>query len=121
MVTYFNSIGVSRKDVISSIRRLTESALIENDLRALRLIDDAQAVRITPSGRYYLTYLHRQFPYIDLVMQDTPFFDREVFDEIEPLCEATDMQARFRRCERFLRLYSGQEEEEMVTIEKLGP
>jgi hypothetical protein len=77
-------------------------------------------VRITPAGRYYLTHLYRQFAYVDLVIQDTPFFDHGAFEDIAPLCEATDMPIRFQRCELFLKYLEDQEEEELVTIERLG-
>lgn len=104
----------------NSLRRLTEGALIENELRALKHLGEAQAIRITPAGRYYLTILLRQFPYIDLVMQDTPFFDMEAFQAIAKLCEETDMSLRFQRCEKFIDYLQDQEEEELHTIEKLG-
>jgi hypothetical protein len=119
MIAYFNSIGVSKKDVTTSARKLIEGALVENEIRARKQLDEAQSVRLTPAGRYYLTHLYRQFPYIDLVMQDTPFFDREYFQQIAPLCETTEMTLRFERCEKFLDYLQDQEEEELVTIEKL--
>jgi hypothetical protein len=120
MTIYFNRVGVSDRDVTTSVRRLTEGALLENELRARKLLNEAQAVRITPAGRYYLTHLYRQFPYIDLVMQDTPFFDKESFQQIARLCESTEMRERFMRCEKFLDYLQDQEEEELITIEKLG-
>lgn len=117
---YFHKIGISEKDVETSHRILTESFLIENDLRAIKNYSDAQAIRLTPTGRYYLIKLHRKFEYIDLVMQDTPFFNREVFDQIEVLCDANDMKSRFERCEIFLNYLEDQEEEELITIEKIS-
>ena len=111
--------GISRKDASVSIKRLTEGGLVENDLRARKLMDSAQAVRITGAGRYYLRGIYRTFAYYDLAMQDTPLFDRNVFDEVERLCESTDIPVRVERCEKFLAYLEDQEEEELLAIEKL--
>ena len=117
---YCSSIGISNSDKDSSIRRLIQSALIENDLRAQKFLEEAQAVRITPTGRYYLCNLYRMFSYIDLVMQDTPLLSHATFKTLESLCESSDMKQRFERCDAFIEYLADQEEEEMVSLDKLG-
>ena len=117
---YFTCIGVSEADCLVSLRRLVENALVENDMRAQKLHDEAQAVRVTATGRYYLVYLYCRFAYMDLVMQDTPFLDENYFRSIAAKCESVDMKIRFGRCEDFLRYLEDQEEEELITLEKLG-
>lgn len=118
--TYFNQFGISKKDIDVSLSRLNDFALIENDLRSQKFLTSSQAVRITATGRYYLNDLYRQFAYVDLAMQDTPFFDHEVFKSIASDCESVDMNDRFRRVDSFLQYLQDQEEEELITIEKLG-
>ncbi len=120
VLSYSDCIGISKTDALTSMRRLCENALVENDLRAQKLINAAQAVSITPTGRYYLVRLCRMFAYLDLVLQDTPFLDEQAFRRIAPKCESTEMPVRFERCKHFLDYLSDQEEEELVTIEKLG-
>jgi hypothetical protein len=117
---YFGNIGISKTDIASSVRRLCESALVENDLRSQKMIDDVQAIRITPTGRYYLLHLSRMFAYIDLVLQDTPFLNEDIFRQVSSKCESTDMAVRFERCELFLDYLSDQEEEEIITIGKFS-
>jgi hypothetical protein len=102
------------------LQRLVENALVENDLRSQKLLADVTAIRITPTGRYYIQNLYRMFAYMDLALQDTPFLDHDVFQSVERQCESTDMRVRFERCETFLKYLADQEEEELVTIEKLS-
>jgi hypothetical protein len=120
LTDYFQRVGVSKKDVQVSLKHLIEGALVENDLRSQQLIAEAQAVRITPTGRYYLSHLHKQFPYMDLAIQDTPIFDRVVFQSLDSDCPSIDMPVRFRRCETFLAYLEDQENEELITIEKIA-
>jgi hypothetical protein len=120
LLDYFKGVGISLTDIQASIRWLVENALVENDLRAQKLLDDAQAVRITPTGRYYLGELYIMFAYMDLVIQDTPFLDEKCFRVITPKCESVDMGVRFERCEAFLNYLADQEEEELITLEKVS-
>jgi hypothetical protein len=120
LADYCNRIGISAADSRASLRRLVENALVENDLRAQKLLDETQAVRITPTGRYYLINLYRMFAYMDLVMQDTPFLDEKCFRDVARRCESPEMAVRFERCETFLNYLADQEEEELITLEKLG-
>jgi len=117
---YCLGMGISRVDARASLRRLVENALVENDIRAQTLLEESEAVRITATGRYYLTRLYRMFAYMDLVMQDTPFLDESSFREVVRRCESPDMEIRFERCDTFLDYLAGQEEEELITLDKLG-
>ena len=121
ILEYSRSVGISELDCRTSLQRLVEGALVENDLRAQRLVEETQAVRVTPTGRYYLITLHRRFAYIDLVMQDTPFIDRRAFDAVEEKCDSSDMEDRFERCDRFLKYLEEQESEELITLSKIAP
>ena len=51
------SIGVSESDICNSIIALTKKKLIENDLHSQKYLDQANAIRITAAGMYYLNYL----------------------------------------------------------------
>ncbi|MCJ7482127.1 MAG: hypothetical protein MUO31_04095 [Thermodesulfovibrionales bacterium] len=120
IMEYGEKIGISKKDANTSLKRLLENSVVENDLRAYKLLDGAQAIRITPTGRYYLTGLCLRFAYIDLVIQDTPFLDEQTFRSISSKCESVDMEIRFQRCEEFLNYLKDQENEELNTLEKLS-
>jgi len=116
----FSEVGISKRDCGSSLMSLNANALIENDVRSQQLDTAKHAVRITPAGRYYLKFLYKEFSYLDLAMQDTPFFSWDSFKAIEIRCESTDMEKRFERCEVFLNYLEENESEELLTISKLG-
>lgn len=114
------SIGVSEPDVRSSVNALTRKRLIENDLHSLKYMDKANAVRITPTGDYYLDYLANQFAFLDLMQQDTPILDEEVYRKLDSLAESTKIAPdRFERVRAFAKYLSEQESEEVDNISKI--
>ncbi|KPV43306.1 hypothetical protein [Alicyclobacillus ferrooxydans] len=110
------TIGTSEQDCTQSLAGLTLKGLVENELHALRSFDEANSVRISATGRYYLTDLKNLFAYLDLVWHDTPIFDRDTFNILERNADATDMRIRFERCSSFLQYLSDEEEAELVNI-----
>lgn len=82
-------------------------------------MDQANAVRITPAGLYYLNYLCGQFAYIDLIQQDTPIFDEDIYTILEKYSESTFMDDRFKRCREFLDYLIIQEKNEKNMIDKI--
>ena len=117
---YFFQIGVSQKDLTASLLRLIENALVEDDLRSQKLTKRAQAIRITPTGRYYLAFICKLFAYVDLVLLDTPLFDESTYFKIAPYIDSTDISSRLKRCDAFITYLEDQESEEIVTLSKLG-
>lgn len=119
IVHLLKSIGLSENDIRGSILVLTKKGLIENELLSQKYLDQATAVRITPTGSYYLNYLCHQFVYLDLMQQDTPIFDEETFSELNRYVESTEIPDRFKRCDAFVKYLHTQENNETLTIGKI--
>lgn len=113
------SIGTSESDICNSITALTKKKLIENDLHSQKYLKQANAIRITAAGMYYLNYLSDQFMYIDLMQQDTPIFDNDVYKILNKYSYSTKMTDRFKRSTSFLDYLCNQEKNEFTTIEKI--
>lgn len=110
----FGKIGTSETDIAESLRSLGSLALVENDVYDFQNI--SAAYRITPAGRYYMRYLSGRFSYLDLVLQDTPISDREVFQTIKDLIGKKEMEDRFRRVTEFVLYLTNEEEREYPAI-----
>jgi hypothetical protein len=76
------------------------------------VLDQCRAVRATPSGEYYLTYLSRAFAYVDLVWIDTPLADSALLTELRNLVGLRDRTSRFSRVDAFLAYLSVEEQRE---------
>ena len=72
--------------------------------------------RLTPAGRYYLRYLAVRFAYLDLVLQDTPVADPQVFSTLRSLVDSRDMNDRFARVEPFLNYLVADEAREHAAV-----
>ena len=117
-------------DVIATAERLLRRQLIECDTRSTETLSNAMHVRVTSAGWFYLRDLSNKFPYLDLVMQDTPIFDAETAEILHQSVRAVDntndrdfdkvqrISERFRRVECFLD-YLGKEE--CAEIDGLDP
>lgn len=110
----FRKIGTSETDIFESLKTLGSLALVENDLYDFQKI--SAAYRITPAGRYYMRYLAGRFPYLDLVLQDTPISDAATFDFIKTLIHSTEIAQRFERVGAFLQYLNAEEEREYPVI-----
>ncbi len=119
MMEYFRHIGISQKDISGTIVRMYESFLVEDEYRSRQLQVESKAIRITPTGRFYLTFLFKQFAYIDLVLQDTPIFDKLTFTKIGPKFESNKISDRLKRCDFFIEYLEEQENEELEMLSKL--
>jgi hypothetical protein len=120
LISLFNEIDVSKEDVQKSINSLTLKGLIENDFHSKKYLDNANAVRITPTGNYYITYLSRKFIYIDLIQQETPIFDKNIFDQMDQIAESTNMDDRIQRCRLFVNYLIVQEGLELEKNKKIA-
>jgi len=74
----FEDVFDNSEDVIRCMNRMVQWQLIEVNTRSASDIVGASHARATSAGWYYKTYLCRSFPYLDLVLQDTPLNDSEV-------------------------------------------
>lgn len=70
------------KDFELNIDELLKRGMIESDNRLDYYTPDIQKVKITPFGVYVLSYLSRDFTYIDLIVVDTPIFDNSISSSI---------------------------------------
>jgi hypothetical protein len=61
-------------------------------------------------------YLAVRFSYLDLVLQDTPIADLDIFDKIIARIDSKDLHDRFDRVELFLAYLRDQEEREHAAI-----
>jgi GTPase SAR1 family protein len=82
----FSSFGYSIKTLRSAILDLINISLIDTD-EVLTDIDkkdipDELNLTITLKGYYYIKELCTRFHYFDLILQDTPIFDKDSFNEI---------------------------------------
>src|SRR5260221_13322662 len=92
-------------------------SLIESDTGVTAIpsgsvLEHCQAVRATPSGEYYLTFLVRAFAYLDLVWVDTPLSDTAIVTALRELVPARDKTGRFQRVDTFLAYLHSEEERE---------
>jgi hypothetical protein len=82
----FSSFGYSIKTLRSAILELINITLIDTD-EVLTDIDkknipDELNITITLKGYYYIKELCTRFHYLDLIIQDTPIFDKDFFNDI---------------------------------------
>lgn len=106
------------RDARYHLERLLYRSLIEADTGVIApegrsALDHCRAVRATPSGEYYLTYLARVFAYLDLVWIDTPLADAAVFARLRDLVSWSDKESRFERVDAFLDYLAAAEDREL--------
>ena len=120
MLKYFGRIGMSQQDFTVSLVTLVDNSLVEDDLRSRKLTDSSNAIRISPTGRYYSTFLYKVIGYVDLVWQDTPIFDKRIYDENRTVIDSDGISDSLLRCMNFIEYLEKQESEELITLSKLN-
>jgi hypothetical protein len=110
----FAKIGTSEPDITESLKSLAAASLVENDIYDFRTISDAY--RITYTGRYYIRHLMAKFAYLDLVLQDTPIADEEIFAKIKALVSSRDLADRFERVGCFVQYLRSEEDREYPVV-----
>ena len=77
-----------REDVIN---KELESLLTDNFIETDKVLSDIRwnclpeetfSITITAKGHYYITELMNRFYYIELILQDTPLFEKEVYENL---------------------------------------
>jgi len=128
IVRRFEDVFDNQEDVVRTLNRLVTRQLVETNTRSTESIEGASHVRATSAGWYYQRYLVRSFPYLDLVLQDTPLnsmaLERELraaVAEVNNLSDREDlkierMEVRFDRVDRFLAYLADEERRERETF-----
>ena len=129
VLALFEDVFDDREDFIRTVNRLVGKQLVETNSRSTETIDGASHVRITSAGWYYMRYLIHSFPYLDLVLQDTPLNDSIVERELRDLVFKVDnlkdkedekemrMAIRFGRVNRFLEYLQAEEDAEFAALD----
>jgi len=124
VLSSFEEIFDDTEDFIVTINRLLRAQLVEVNTRSTESITDASHVRVTSAGWYYSGYLVRSFCYLDLVLQDTPFNNSQIAEDLKQSVYLVDnlydreedkverVEARFNRVEVFLDYLKHEEDQE---------
>jgi len=95
-------ISISSEATEDSLTRLARFKLIIFDHQDPEGVKTASFFKITQTGIYYLEELSRRFVYLDHIWMDTPIADDNLEKELRYSIQATDMNERFSRTEKFL-------------------
>lgn len=115
LLNLFEDLFQNENDVIKTILKFIglNRQLIELDTRMSDSLEGSSYVRITPAGQFYQKILYKEFPYLDLVWQDTPINDTSLSLNISKMIHKTEMEERFKRVEMFLDYLDGEEKAEL--------
>jgi hypothetical protein len=101
-------VGCSLLAINYSLSKLSQFKLIETENGEIAP-GEANFVKATPTGDYYLHELVKRFSYLDLVWQDTPIADLELVRMLRNGINSTDVEYRLERVELFLDYLAKQE------------
>ncbi|HEX8107634.1 MAG TPA: hypothetical protein VF516_07880 [Kofleriaceae bacterium] len=120
----FEEVFDAREDFIRTLERLVSRQLVETNTRSTEGVLGASHVRATSAGWYFSRHLRQRFPYLDLVLQDTPIASSSVERSLRDLVEQVDnlgdreeqkierLGIRFRRVKTFLEYLEDEERAE---------
>ena len=104
-MSFFTNTGYKLSILNLSVKSLLKNGLIEtddllSDIEWEKLSANDYNISISAKGNYYLKNAKNRFHYFDLILQDTPIFDKEKFDEIKvqfPLADAKGVRTLSER------------------------
>lgn len=120
----FDEVFDNGADFLRTLNRLVARQLVELNTRSTETIEGASHVRVTSAGWFYSRFLTRSFPYLDLILQDTPLDSSQVEQELRGAVIEVDnlsdreeekiarMEVRFSRVKCFLDYLESQESTE---------
>ncbi|MEX1003450.1 MAG: P-loop NTPase fold protein [Crocinitomicaceae bacterium] len=132
LINYFVAFGFRINVLNKAISELLNLELIESDeilsdIKWYDLPDEDFNLSITAKGHYYVCEIINRFFYIDMVLQDTPIFEQEFFDQMMkffPKAESNgrrNMEGRISTVEQFMMYLEKQEKNEpQALIATLG-
>jgi len=113
--------GISRLSIEDSLITMADFGLIEFENQSRKGFSEANFIKITNTGIYYLTEMLHNFKYLDLVWMDTPISDSRTVEELlkhtlEVRASKTenDILERYQRTEQFLQYLSTREKDEFA-------
>lgn len=118
--TTFIKAGYSREVILDELQELLDANLIttsdfSNDIDTDIKLTDLSKLTVSPVGNYYINTLYFKFHYLDLVLQDTPIFDRKFFTDLVNDFPETDeygnrpLDMRLKSVKTFVKYLESQE------------
>lgn len=113
LINDFNKFGYKKEIINQEMEALIKENLVEtdkllSDISWVKLPNENFSVTITAKGHYYIHTLINRFYYFELILQDTPIFDKKAYDEIKikfPIPEENgkkDMKTRIAIVKSFI-------------------
>lgn len=123
----FIKIGYSLDVLTEELQILFDNNLIftseyTSDVEEEYKLGEDSKVSISSIGNYYITVLLSKFSYFDLVLQDTPIYSDQFFDEIAKVFPQSDENGNrdlLKRKKTVMLFLDYLEEQEKIDIEKL--
>jgi GTPase SAR1 family protein len=104
IIDFFKELGYRTNIIISSVKKLIQLELIESDefISDIELKDIELDIEIGISmkGYYYFKELINRFHYIDLILQDTPIYSKEHFENICSIFPQSNINGKRNLSER---------------------
>ncbi|NOW95497.1 P-loop NTPase fold protein [Mucilaginibacter sp. SG564] len=101
-VETFNGLGFNTDAILASVATLLAHNFIDSDQQVSdiqwKTLPIIQQISLTAKGYYYVKALMGRFHYLDLVVQDTPIYDTESFDNIKASFPRT-ITAKYKQME----------------------
>jgi hypothetical protein len=98
LIEKFNSFGYRINSINTSLLELMKLGLVDTDNLLTdvtwQILPANTNIGITSKGYYYYKQLIGRFHYIDLVLQDTPIFEKEYFDTIKSSFPISDPKGK---------------------------
>ena len=132
LLNVFTDVGYTSKLIERELVELSQKRLIETDSMISDTEDESYGINMEASicismkGHHYINSLIFEFPYIELILQDTPIFDSVMFEEIKnsfPLAYNNgkrDLRMRVEVVEKFLAYLEYTEKSELQSKNILG-
>jgi len=110
-------IELIKLELIDSEEHLSDTDITELDFRSIN-------VSISPKGHYYINTLKNHFHYIELILQDTPIFNKKIYSSIKKYFPRADkngnrpIDKRMKNVIDFMKYLQEEEENESAYIIK---
>lgn len=129
LVKEYVAAGFSADIVLKELSILIENNLVDTessvgDIDSIETLQDADNLKVTYAGAYYLSSLVGRFCYLDLVQQDTPIYQDEHYysiREIFPEADTYGNRLLDKRFEATVRFYGYLKAEETAELRRISP